>query len=646
MQNGFIKVAAAIPSVKVADCSYNVQQIESLIAMAEGKGVEVIVFPELCITGYTCQDLFKQTLLLEQAETSVLMLLDFTRKLDIISIVGVPVVVGDLLLNCAAVIQKGDLLGLVPKTYLPNYSEFYEKRWFASSQDLQPSEIRFAGNKIVVTPQPTLFRTCDGAMFGVEICEDVWAPVPPSCNLALSGADIIFNLSASDELIGKHDYLKGLLAQQSARMISGYVYSGCGFGESTQDVVYGGNAIAYENGQLLAESERFALDSQLIITQIDVEKIRNERRTNSTYINAQRGHDSRIVNAHTVMPRDFELIRDVDPHPFIPKTDDMEKSCDEIFSIQVAGLAKRLVHTGCKTVVVGISGGLDSTLALLVCVRTFDKLQLSRKGIVGVTMPGFGTTDRTYNNAVNLMKSLGITLREISIADAVKQHFNDIGHDINVHDVTYENSQARERTQILMDLSNQLGALVIGTGDLSELALGWATYNGDHMSMYGVNAGVPKTLIKYLVKFVAMSEDSDETRSILLDIIDTPISPELIPADEAGNITQKTEDLVGPYELHDFFLYHIIRFGYRPSKIFMLARKAFDGSNPEAPFYDDETIKKWLTIFLRRFFNQQFKRSCLPDGPKVGSVSLSPRGDWRMPSDASSVLWLKECEQI
>lgn len=646
MQNGFIKVAAAIPSVKVADCSYNVQQIESLIAMAEGKGVEVIVFPELCITGYTCQDLFKQTLLLEQAETSVLMLLDFTRKLDIISIVGVPVVVGDLLLNCAAVIQKGDLLGLVPKAYLPNYSEFYEKRWFASSQDLQPSEIRFAGNKIVVTPQPTLFRTCDGAMFGVEICEDVWAPVPPSCNLALSGADIIFNLSASDELIGKHDYLKGLLAQQSARMISGYVYSGCGFGESTQDVVYGGNAIAYENGQLLAESERFALDPQLIITQIDVEKIRNERRTNSTYINAQRGHDSRIVNAHTVMPRDFELIRDVDPHPFIPKTDDMEKSCDEIFSIQVAGLAKRLVHTGCKTVVVGISGGLDSTLALLVCVRTFDKLQLSRKGIVGVTMPGFGTTDRTYNNAVNLMKSLGITLREISIADAVKQHFNDIGHDINVHDVTYENSQARERTQILMDLSNQLGALVIGTGDLSELALGWATYNGDHMSMYGVNAGVPKTLIKYLVKFVAMSEDSDETRSILLDIIDTPISPELIPADEAGNITQKTEDLVGPYELHDFFLYHIIRFGYRPSKIFMLARKAFDGSNPEAPFYDDETIKKWLTIFLRRFFNQQFKRSCLPDGPKVGSVSLSPRGDWRMPSDASSALWLKECEQI
>ena len=384
----------------------------------------------------------------------------------------------------------------------------------------------------------------------------------------------------------------------------------------------------------------FSLDSQLIITQIDVEKLRNERRTNSTYINAQRNHDARIVNAHTVTPRDFELIRDVEPHPFIPKTNDMEKSCNEIFSIQVAGLAKRIVHTGCKTVVVGISGGLDSTLALLVCVRTFDKLQLSRKGIVGVTMPGFGTTDRTYNNAINLMKSLGITIREISIADAVRQHFKDIDHNIDVHDVTYENSQARERTQILMDLSNQLGALVIGTGDLSELALGWATYNGDHMSMYGVNAGVPKTLIKYLVKFVAMSGDSDETRNILLDIIDTPISPELIPADDAGNITQKTEDLVGPYELHDFFLYFMLRFGYEPSKIFRIACMTFDGE------YDKETIFKWLETFCRRFFSQQFKRSCLPDGPKVGSVSLSPRGDWRMPSDASAALWLKECEEL
>jgi len=646
MQNGFVKVAAAVPAVKVADCEYNTLQIENIIAQAEGKGVEIIVFPELCITGYSCQDLFRQSLLLEQVEASMLMLLDFTRNLDIISIVGLPVVVGDMLLNCAAVIQKGDLLGLIPKTYLPNYSEFYEKRWFASSQDLQPTEIRFAGNKILVTPQPTLFKTCDGVLFGIEICEDVWAPAPPSNRLALAGADMTFNLSASDELIGKHKYLKSLLSQQSARTISGYIYSGCGFGESSQDVVYAGNAFIYENGQLLAEGERFSFKPQVIISQIDIEKLRSERRNNSTYVNAQREHDARIVNAHTtVAQRDFELIRDVDPHPFIPGQEDMGTSCNEIFSIQVAGLAKRLVHTNCKTVVLGISGGLDSTLALLVCVKTFDKLGWSRKGIVGVTMPGFGTTNRTHNNAVTLMESLGVTIREVSISAAVEQHFKDIGHDMSVHDVTYENSQARERTQILMDLGNQLGGLVIGTGDLSELALGWATYNGDHMSMYGVNAGIPKTLIRHLVQYVAESVD-DTSRETLLDIIDTPVSPELIPADEDGNIRQKTEELVGPYELHDFFLYYVLRFGFRPLKIFMLASKAFNGNNNATTFYDDATIKKWLTIFLRRFFSQQFKRSCLPDGPKVGSVSLSPRGDWRMPSDASSTLWLKECEQI
>ncbi len=646
MQNGFIKVAAAVPSVRVADCAYNTQQIESLIAQAEGKGVEVIVFPELCITGYTCQDLFRQNLLIEQAETSLLMLLDFTRKLDIISIVGLPVIVGDLLLNCAAVIQKGDLLGIVPKTYLPNYSEFYEKRWFASSQDLQPTEIRFAGNTILVSPQPTLFRTCDGVLFGIEICEDAWAPAPPSNNLALAGADIIFNLSASDELIGKHDYLRSLLAQQSARTISGYVYSGCGYGESTQDVVYGGNALIYENGILVKEGERFSFEPQMVISQIDVEKLRSERRTNSTYVNAQRGAGARMVNADTITPRDFELVRDIDPHPFIPKTDDMEKSCDEIFSIQVAGLAKRIVHTKSKTVVVGISGGLDSTLALLVCVKTFDKLGLPRKGIIGVTMPGFGTTDRTHSNAISLMESLGVNVREINISTAVKQHFKDIGHDINVHDVTYENSQARERTQILMDLGNKTGGLVIGTGDLSELALGWATYNGDHMSMYGVNASVPKTLIKYLVRYVALSGVDAKSRETLLDIIDTPISPELIPADSEGNISQKTEDLVGPYELHDFFLYHFLRFGFRPTKIFLLAKQAFNNTRNEVTTYDDDTIKKWLKTFFSRFFSQQFKRSCLPDGPKVGSVSLSPRGDWRMPSDATSTLWIKECEQL
>ena len=644
MKHGFITVAAAIPSVKVADCDYNEKQLESLIVQAEGKGVEIIVFPELCITGYTCQDLFGQQLLLEEAEKAVLKLLDFTRSLDIIAIVGLPVICGDLLLNCAAVIQKGDLLSLIPKTYLPNYSEFYEKRWFASAQDLDDTDLPFAGKTMHVSAEPTLFRTCDGVHFGVEICEDVWAPAPPSNHLALSGAELIFNLSASDELIGKHDYLKSVLAQQSARTMTGYVYSGCGYGESTQDVVYGGNAMIYENGKLLVEADRFSMEPQMMITQIDVEKLRTERRTNSTYVNAQHSYSAKIINAHGIQPRDFQLIREIDAHPFIPKTADMKQSCEEIFSIQVMGLAKRIEHTHSKKVIVGISGGLDSTLALLVCVKTFDKLKMDRKGIVGVTMPGFGTTDRTYNNAINLMKSLGITLMEISIAKAVTQHFKDIGHDAAVHDVTYENSQARERTQILMDLSNQLGGLVVGTGDLSELALGWATYNGDHMSMYGVNASVPKTLIQYLVRYVAEVErkekDDKKTYEILMDVVDTPISPELIPADENGNIKQKTEDLVGPYELHDFFLYYFLRFGFRPQKIFLLAQHAFKGS------YDDVTIKKWLTTFLRRFFAQQFKRSCLPDGPKVGSVSLSPRGDWRMPTDASSAMWLKECEML
>jgi NAD+ synthase (glutamine-hydrolysing) len=642
MQNGFITVAAAIPQVKVADCIFNTQQIESMIAQAEGKGVEVIVFPELCITGYTCQDLFRQRALLEQTETAVMMLLDFTRKLDVITIVGLPVIVGDLLLNCAAVIQKGDLLALIPKTYLPNYSEFYEKRWFASSQDLHPTEIRFAGTRITVTREPQLIRTCDGAILGIEICEDVWAPAPPSNRLALAGADLIFNLSSSDELIGKHAYLKSVLAQQSARTITGYIYSSSGFGESTQDVVYGGNALIYENGKLIASAERFSMKPQLIISQIDIERLRTERRTNSTYVNAQRGNVASILDAHSITPRDFVMLREIDPHPFIPKSKDMKASCDEVLNIQVSGLAKRMLHTNSKNVVIGISGGLDSTLALLVCVKTFDKLGLSRKGIIGVTMPGFGTTDRTYHNAIALMESLGVTIKEINIAKSVMQHFEDIGHDPKVHDVTYENAQARERTQILMDLTNKIGGFVVGTGDLSELALGWATYNGDHMSMYGVNASVPKTLIQYLVRYVAEEMEGDDKKGaeVLLDVLDTPISPELTPADEKGNIKQKTEDLVGPYELHDFFLYYFLRFGFSPRKIFLLAQHAFEGK------YDDETIKKWLTTFIRRFFSQQFKRSCLPDGPKVGSVSLSPRGDWRMPSDAMSTLWIEECKNL
>lgn len=641
MKFGFITVAAAIPSVKVADTEYNIKQIEDFVAQAEGRGVEIIVFPELSVTGYSCQDLFLQQLLVEQAEVAVMQLLDFSRKLDIICIVGAPVNISGSLYNCAVVIQHGIILGIIPKTYLPNYGEFYEKRWFTSSKNLKPTDIRYAGNSVSITPGPTLFRTSDNALFGVEICEDVWAAEPCSNKLALAGADIIFNLSASDELIGKHIYLMNLLSQQSARTISGYVYSGCGFGESTQDVVYGGNALIYENGTLLSESERFSFKPQMIVNQIDIEKLRVERQKNTTFVNCRDDSNAVIKQTAVVQPKNFSLLREIDALPFVPDDNDMEHSCNEIFSIQVAGLAKRIMHTACKHLIVGISGGLDSTLALLVCVKTFDKLGMNRKGIVGVTMPGFGTTDRTYNNALSLMSSLGVTIREISIADSVKVHFNDIGHDISVHDVTYENSQARERTQILMDLSNQLKGMVVGTGDLSELALGWATYNGDHMSMYGVNAGIPKTLIKYLVRDVAYNAVDEKSRNTLLDIIDTPISPELIPAEEDGTIKQKTEDLVGPYELHDFFLYYFLRFGFRPSKIYLLARKAFDAAD-----YEDDTIKHWIKVFFHRFFTQQFKRSCLPDGPKVGSVSLSPRGDWRMPSDASSALWLKECETL
>ena len=633
---GFVKVAAAIPSVRVADCEYNVEQMLLMMRQADEQGVEVMVFPELSVTGYTCQDLFRQNVLLEQAEKGIERIIEESLQMDIIAIVGVPVVVGDLLLNCAAVVQRGSLLALIPKTYLPNYSEFYEKRWFASSQDLEAKEIVFAKTRIVVSPEPTLIRTQHGILFGVEICEDVWAPAPPSNYLALAGADIVFNLSASDELIGKHDYLKSLLAQQSARTITGYVYSGCGFGESTQDVVYGGNAIIYENGHLLCEAERFSLQPQLMTTQIDVELLRNERRSNSTYVNAQRGHKARIIDAlGNVRERSFRLERYVDPHPFIPKDEDMARSCEEIFNIQVCGLAKRMVHTRSQKVVIGISGGLDSTLALMVCVRTFDKLGLDRKGIVGITMPGFGTTDFTYHNALALMNLLGITQREISIAKAVRQHFEDIGHDEANHDVTYENSQARERTQILMDVANQVGGMVIGTGDLSELALGWATYNGDHMSMYGVNGSVPKTLIQHLIRYEITRTTDRQLAETLRNVIETPISPELTPADENGQIKQKTEDLVGPYELHDFFIYHFLRHGFAPDKILALAIHAFQSS------FDEATIRKWLQTFLRRFFAQQFKRSCLPDGPKVGSVSLSPRGDWRMPSDACSALWLK-----
>ena len=651
MKYGFIKVASAVPVVHIANCRQNTKEILSLIAQAEEQGVEVVVFPELCITGYSCQDLFRQQLLLDSAEASLLHIIEFSKQLDIISIVGLPVVVGNLLLNCAAVVQHGRLLGLVPKTFLPNYNEFYEKRWFASSQDLYEQTIYFAEHSILLTATPQLFRTCGGAVFGIEICEDVWAPIPPSNNLVLAGADIIFNLSASDELLGKHAYLKSLLSQQSARMLSGYVYSSSGFGESTQDVVYGGNTLIYENGQLLCEGERFALDNQLMTAQIDIESLRADRRNNTTFVNAQRciqAHNVRIIKTEDIVQRDFVLERTVDPRPFIPTHNNMEESCSEILNIQVMGLARRLLHTRAATVVIGVSGGLDSTLALLVCIKTFDKLKLNRKNIIGVTMPGFGTTGRTYNNAMRLMENLGITIKEINISKSVLQHFEDIGHDVSEHDVTYENSQARERTQILMDLANKFNGLVIGTGDLSELALGWATYNGDHMSMYAVNTAVPKTLIEYLVSYIARTVDSSSAAT-LSDIIDTPISPELIPADEKGNIRQKTEDLVGPYELHDFFLFHLLRHGFSPKKVFLLAQKAFNDNNDscsDCNQYDDATILRWLYTFYRRFFVQQFKRSCLPDGPKVGSVSLSPRGDWRMPTDAMATSWLQQIEEL
>ncbi len=646
-----IKVASAVPTLKVADCNFNVKQIEVIAQQAEKEHTKIIVFPELSLTGYTCQDLFRQSVLIKSAEKALEHYLKFTKEFDIISIIGLPVTVGNLLLNCACVTQKGEILGVVVKTFLPNYGEFYEKRWFASSQDLRPTEIILCGKSVVISAEPQLFRTSSGVLFGIEICEDVWAPTPPSNQLTLAGADLIFNLSASDELIGKHQYLKSLLAQQSARTISGYIYSGCGFGESTQDVVFGGNALIYENGKLVKEGERFALENQLIMAQIDVELLRSERKYNTTYINAQRPQPLNFnsISIRKCYPQQSapeSLERWINDAPFIPNEVNAFQSCEDILNIQSMGLIKRLEHISGSNVILGISGGLDSTLALLVCVRAFDKLKKDRKGIIGVTMPGFGTTDRTYNNALILMKHLGITIKTINIAKSVRQHFEDIEHDENIHDATYENAQARERTQILMDLANQLNAIVIGTGDLSELALGWATYNGDHMSMYGVNASIPKTLIIKLVRHIADNFQDNKVQETLIDIIDTPISPELIPALSDGEIKQKTESLVGPYELHDFFLYYFLRYNFSTNKIYQLACKAFIEQKKETTKYDYETIKFWLSVFIKRFFSQQFKRSCLPDGPKVGSVSLSPRGDWRMPSDASAHLWLDDLSNL
>lgn len=642
MNHGFVRVAAAVPEVKVGYCRFNIQEIETLMRRAEEAGVQMVCFPELAVTGYTCADLFNQQLLLEDAEMQLAGLLLRTSRLQVVAMIGMPVQAEGKVFNAAVVIRQGNILGVVPKTYLPNYGEFYEKRWFVSASEAMTDSIVLCGENVPFGTDILFTGQPGNVTFGVEICEDLWTPVPPSSLQAMQGAQLVFNLSASDEVIGKHDYLVGLIRQQSARCMAGYVYASAGFGESTTDLVFAGNGMIAENGTLLAQAERFSLTPQLIISEIDIERLNADRRRTTSFLEF---HSMNSVPVYRRIPFmlpevSSSLSRKVNPYPFVPEGGEMNARCEEIFAIQVNGLAKRMVHTGCRQLVVGISGGLDSTLALLVCVRTCDKLGISRENILGVTMPGFGTTDRTYNNALLLMQSLGVSIKEVSIREACELHFRDIDHNPNVHDVTYENSQARERTQILMDLANQVNGLVVGTGDLSELALGWATYNGDQMSMYGVNAGVPKTLVRYLVRWVAETQVNPEASAVLNDVLDTPVSPELLPADSEGKIAQKTEDIVGPYELHDFFLYYMIRFGFRPAKIYFLAQQAFAG------IYPDEVIKKWLTTFLRRFFTQQFKRSCMPDGPKVGSINLSPRGDWRMPSDATATAWMEEAEGL
>lgn len=716
MEFGFIRVAAATPRVKVADVDANVEEICRMAEIAENEQVSILAFPELSVTGYSCGDLFAQELLVSRAEEGVKRLKTFSRGKSLTLVVGVPVRVRGSLYNCAAVIQNGSLKGIVPKIYLPTYNEFYESRWFSSGCDFLSdtlsaygriednakdcsspaagAEISYAGHKVNV--YPNMLFNVGRATFAIELCEDLWTPIPPSSHHALAGAQIIVNLSASNEVLMKHQYRKQLISQQSARTISAYVYSSCGYGESTQDVVYAGSSLIYENGSLMAENKRFSLESGMICADIDIDKLSVLRQKESTFHSVAPdgtgdGLDARryfTVASGDGAATDFEkcLRRHIDPHPFVPgNAAERDERCREITDIQVIGLATRLAHIHSQTAVIGISGGLDSTLALIVTVLAFDKLGWDRKRIIGITMPGLGTTTRTHSNASDLMAALGVTSLEIPIGKAVAQHFSDIGQNPEVQDVTYENSQARERTQILMDVANKENGIVVGTGDLSELALGWATYNGDHMSMYAVNASIPKTLVRYLVGWAAenhfesdvagaagrgavgacggivgaagdesacggvedrgtLPETSREdvaghkrsVREILMDIIDTPVSPELKPADSEGNITQKTEDLVGPYELHDFFLYHIFRFGAKPSKVYFLARKAFEG------VYDDATILKWLNTFIRRFFAQQFKRSCLPDCPKVGSVSLSPRGDWRMPSDAWRTIFLND----
>ncbi len=637
MKYGYIKAAALSPKIRVADPKYNAQAVICMAMEAQAQGACIIVFPELCLTGYTCGDLFLQELLLEEAKTQLFVIAEQTAHMNAIIFVGLPLAYMDRLYNTAAVLYKGKILGIVPKTYLPNYAEFYEERHFERGMcKTVPVTLREGVTVPMGTKQLFVCENLPNLRIAAELCEDVWSPNPPSIGHALAGADIIVNLSASDEVTGKDVYRRELIAGQSARLVCGYIYANASDGESTQDVVYSGHSLIAENGIVLKEAERFL--NQSVYSEIDINKLTAERRRMTTF--EQQGTQDYTVTHFSLELSETMLTRFIDPAPFVPENKaDRDKRCEEILAIQAMGLKKRLEHTGCRCAVAGISGGLDSTLALLVTVRAFDLLNIPRERILAVTMPGFGTTDRTYENAVHLIQSLGVDKKEISICEAVHVHFRDIRQSPNTHDITYENSQARERTQILMDIANKYNGMVIGTGDMSELALGWATYNGDHMSMYGVNASVPKTLVRHLVRYYADTCEDETLKKVLLDVLDTPVSPELLPPDH-GKISQKTEDLVGPYELHDFFLYQIMRYGYGPKKVMKLADIAFEGS------YEEGTILKWLKTFYRRFFSQQFKRSCLPDGPKVGTVALSPRGDLRMPSDASARIWMDELKEL
>ena len=634
MKNGFVKVAAATPDIRVADVEFNTQNIINVMEEAQKNGAKILVFPELCVTGYTCSDLFDHSVLLKASRKALLEIAENTSDKDMLVFVGAPLEVNGKLYNVAAAMNQGEILGFTTKTFLPNYGEFYEMRQFTPGPQTV-REITFEGKKIPFGPQ-ILFQAkgMEELVVAAEICEDVWSPIPPSIQAALEGATVIVNCSASDETIGKDTYRRALISGQSARLISGYIYANAGEGESTTDLVFGGHNIIAENGTILKESSRYV--NEIIYSEIDLQRITGERRKNTTF---QPLDEETLVRVpFTIEETKTFLTRTFPKKPFVPSDEQTRaQRCEEILTIQAMGLKKRLAHTNARTAVVGISGGLDSTLALLVTARAFDMLGRDKKDIIAVTMPCFGTTDRTYQNACEMSKKVGATLIEVPIADAVNIHFRDIGHDPEDHSVTYENCQARERTQVLMDIANKTWGMVIGTGDLSELALGWATYNGDHMSMYGVNASVPKTLVRHLVKYAADDTKDEALKNVLYDVLDTPVSPELLPPKD-GDIAQKTEDLVGPYELHDFFLYFMLRFGYEPSKIFRIACMTFDGE------YDKETIFKWLETFCRRFFSQQFKRSCLPDGPKVGTVALSPRGDWRMPSDACVAVWMRDLE--